>query len=532
MAYEPGHPTARRRLPLHPDTPQMSQDASSTILDGDTRSSERFFEGIVALAADAIVSTDGEQRIVFFNRGAEEIFGYEAREVLGSPLDVLLPERSAAAHRERYMPVFARSGDTSRRMAERSEVYGRRKSGEEFPAEVAISRMVVDGELRFTAILRDVSERRRTERALRESEELFRTAMVWSPIGMAIRALDGRWMAVNRALCRLVGYSEEELHRLSFQEISHPDDVEPDVELALEMLDGRRQGYAREKRYIHRDGHVVWALLAVTLVRAQGGEPRFFITQMKDITDRKRAEALLERQTEELARSNAELEQFAYVASHDLQEPLRMVASYTQLLARRYSGQLDEKADRWIGYAVDGAQRMQALINDLLALSRVGTRGRPMERCDSGAVLAQVLEGLEMAVAENGARVTFDTLPVVHADPLQVGQLFQNLVSNALKFHRPEVPPEIHVSAEPSSVGGGPGWLFRISDNGIGMDPSYAEQVFVLFQRLHTREEYPGTGIGLAICRKIVERHGGRIWVDSMPGAGSTFSFTLPAAQR
>jgi len=509
----------------------MSPDQSTTA----TRAADNpvsFYEGIIALAADAIVSTDHEQRIVLFNRGAEEIFGYQAHEVMGEKLDILLPRRSVAAHRERYVPAFGRSGDTSRRMAERSEVYGRRKSGEEFPAEVAISRTMVGGEMRFTAILRDVSDRRRTEQALRESEELFRTALQWSPIGMGIRELDGRWMAVNRALCSLVGYTEEELLRLDFRGISHPDDAEPDAVMASEMLDGLREGYAREKRYLHKDGHVVWALLAVTLVRGQDGEPRFFITQMKDITARKRAEALVERQTEELARSNAELEQFAYVASHDLQEPLRMVASYTQLLSRRYSGQLDEKADRWIGYAVDGAQRMQALINDLLALSRVGTHGRAMESCDCDAVLARVLESLEVAVMESGARVTADRLPVVHADAIQIGQLFQNLVSNALKFRRPGVPPEIHVGVESHDMGGGPGWLFTVRDNGIGMDPSYTEQVFVLFQRLHGRDEYPGTGIGLAICRKIVERHGGRIWVDSAPDEGSTFSFTLPAAPR
>ncbi len=488
-----------------------------------------FLEGIVALAADAIIATDADQRILLFNRGAEEIFGYRADEVIGQPLDMLLPERAARAHRERDIPSFERSGVTARRMAERAEVYGRRKSGEEFPLEAAISRTVVNGESRYTAILRDVSERRRAEQALRESESLFRTALEWSPIGMAIRDLDGHWLAVNRALCDLVGYTEEELRKLSFREISHPDDVDADAVLAEELLAGQRQGYSREKRYVHKDGHVVWILLAVTLVRSERGEPRFFIAQMKNITDRKNAQALLARQTEELARSNAELEQFAYVASHDLQEPLRMVASYTQLLARRYEGQLDEKADRWIGYAVDGAQRMQALINDLLALSRVGTHGRPLQLCQCDAMLTRVLESLAVAIAESEAEVTVDALPPLHADAGQLGQLFQNLIGNALKFRRPGVPPRIHVGVERRNRDGLGEWLFSVSDNGIGMDPSYTEQVFVLFQRLHTREEYPGTGIGLAICRKIVDRHGGRIWVESTPGAGSTFYFILPA---
>ncbi len=493
--------------------------------------SGHFLEGIVALAADAIVATDADQRIILFNRGAEEIFGYDAAEVIGKPLDMLLPERAARAHREVAIPSFERSGVAARRMAERAEVHGRRKSGEEFPLEAAISHTVVNGEARYAAILRDVSERRRAEQALRESENLFRTALEWSPIGMAIRDLDGRWLVVNRALCDLVGYSDEELRSWSYRQISHPDDVEADVALSRELLAGTRQGYSREKRYLHRDGHVVWILLAVTLVRTESGEPRFFIAQMKNITQRKHAEGLLARQAEELARSNAELEQFAYVASHDLQEPLRMVASYTQLLANRYKGQLDERADRWIGYAVDGAQRMEELINDLLALSRVGTHGRPMELCQCDSMLARVLESLAVAIAESDAEVTADALPPLRADAGQLGQLFQNLIGNALKFRRPGVPPRIHIGVERRTAKGQDEWLFSVRDNGIGIDPEYSDQLFVLFQRLHTREEYPGTGIGLAICRKIVERHGGRIWVDSIPGTGSTFHFTLPVAE-
>lgn len=506
-----------------PDTaPDAAPDA--------VRHSEGFFEGIVALAVDAIVSTDAEQRIVLFNRGAEKIFGYRAEEVLGRPLDILLPERLVDVHRQRHMPGFAQSDQTSRQMGEREEVRGRRKSGEEFPAEVAISRTQVGGEQRFTAILRDVSARREAERALRESESLFRSAMQASPIGMALRALDGRWLAVNQALADIVGYSQQELQALGVADISHPDDLAVDMLYAEELLAGKRGPYSREKRYVHRDGHIVWILLSVTLVRGQRGEPRFFITQMNNISARKHAEALLAIQQEELARSNAELEQFAYVASHDLQEPLRMVASYTQLLARRYEGQLDERADRWIGYAVDGAYRMQALINDLLSLSRVGTHGRDLESTDSAQALARALGSLTPAIADSGARITSDALPVVRADPVQLEQLFQNLVGNAIKFRRPDVPAEVHVTAVRQRAEGRDEWLFRVADNGIGLDTSaYAEQVFTLFQRLHTRDEYPGTGIGLAICRKIVERHGGRIWVESTPGAGATFNFTLPA---
>jgi signal transduction histidine kinase len=231
----------------------------------------------------------------------------------------------------------------------------------------------------------------------------------------------------------------------------------------------------------------------------------------------------LEESIAELARSNADLQQFAYVASHDLKEPLRMVASYTQLLARRYKGKLDSDADEFIRYAVDGANRMQWLINDLLAYSRVTVQDKLFEEVDCNGVLEEVLSNLRVAVEESLAVVTHDSLPRVMADRVQLGQLFQNLIGNAIKFHGEE-PPQVHVSAErrPNE------WLFSIRDNGVGLDPEYAERIFVIFQRLHTREEYPGTGIGLSICKKIVERHGGRIWVVSQTGQGATFHFTLP----
>ncbi len=229
-------------------------------------------------------------------------------------------------------------------------------------------------------------------------------------------------------------------------------------------------------------------------------------------------------QAAELVRSNRELEQFAYVASHDLQEPLRTVASSAQLLARRYRGQLDANADKFIGFAVNGAARMQALINDLLAYSRVGSRVKQFPPTDFAAAFDLALANLRTAIEEGGAVVTRGPLPTLLADKLQVGQLLQNLIGNALKYRGPE-PPRVHVAAE--RAGDDDEWTFSVRDNGIGIDPQYAERIFVIFQRLHTREEFSGTGIGLAICQKIVERHGGRIWVESQLGSGATFFFTI-----
>jgi PAS domain S-box-containing protein len=251
------------------------------------------------------------------------------------------------------------------------------------------------------------------------------------------------------------------------------------------------------------------------------------VISFRDVTARKCAQEALAKRTSQLERSNEELERFAYVASHDLQEPLRMITGYTNLLSKRYSGKLDASADEFIGFAVDGANRMRVLINDLLTYSRVSSQGRELVPTDCEMVLSQTLAGLRLAIQESGAKVIRDPLPTVNGDDVQLGQLFQNLIGNALKYRNGQ-EPMVHVGCERREGE----WLFLVRDNGIGIDERFAEKIFVIFQRLHTREKYPGTGIGLAVCKRIVERHGGKIWVESEPGKGSTFYFTLPAEAK
>ena len=235
-------------------------------------------------------------------------------------------------------------------------------------------------------------------------------------------------------------------------------------------------------------------------------------------------EELVAHRTEELSRSNRDLEQFAYAASHDLQEPLRMIAGYMHLLSDRYKGQLDEKADKYIAYAVDGAERMSTLIRDLLDYSRVNTRGEELRNVDCKKAFESAMRNLGTAIKESGAAITHDPLPVVRADQTQLAQLFQNLIGNAIKFRAPDRPPQIHVSVQKEPEH----WLFRVQDNGIGFEQEYEDKIFLIFQRLHGRGQYPGTGIGLAICKRIIERHGGRIWAASEPDKGTTFFFTIP----
>jgi len=281
-----------------------------------------------------------------------------------------------------------------------------------------------------------------------------------------------------------------------------------------------------ELDFRHRDGHAVPVRVSATTLRDDAGRLTGAFAFLTDLSDICEAERQLNALVDKVSRSNAELESFAYVISHDLQEPLRMIASYLRLVERRYADKLDPEGVEFIDYAVDGAKRMQSMITDLLDYSRIDRRGHAFEQGDSGACVALALRHLKAALEDAGAVVETDALPTLRADCGQLARLFQNLIGNAVKYRHPDRPPVIRIGASRGDAGDD--WLFWVRDNGIGIDPAFAERVFRMFQRLHTRDQYGGNGIGLAVCKRIVERHGGTIWMEGRHGEGATVWFTLP----
>ena len=325
----------------------------------------------------------------------------------------------------------------------------------------------------------------------------------------------------NAAVEKITGYATAEVLGRNCRFLQGTDHQQPGLDAIRRAIREGTEAKAELRNY-RKDGSLFWNELYIAPVKDQQGRLTHFIGIQTDITQRKHQETELAHKTRELAQSNAELQQFAYVASHDLQEPLRMVASYTRLLGKRYQGKLDQDADEFIGYAVDGATRMQRLIRDLLEYSRVGSENKSFERTDCEVVLRQVLDNLSASVRERRAEVTHDPLPTVHANPTHLTQVFQNLIGNALKFQG-DAPAKIHVGAKTVPDG----WEFSIRDNGVGIPADQLGRIFSIFQRLHGQSEYPGTGIGLAICKRIVEKYGGSIRVESELGKGSIFYFTL-----
>ena len=362
-----------------------------------------------------------------------------------------------------------------------------------------------------------------------ESAAKYRALLEAAPDAMVVVDVLGEIVLLNLQAEKTFGYRRDELVGQpvtniipeGFAERLVADGLRPAAEALTQHM-----GTGLELSGRRKDGSEF--PLEIMLSPLDSDEGIVVTAAIRDISARKATEAALLQKVEELKRSNEELGQFAYIASHDLQEPLRMVASYTQLLARRYKGRLDKDADEFIGFAVDGASRMQQLIQDLLDYSRIGTKGRDLIETSSEVALQQALRNLRGAIEESHALVTHDPLPLVLADPMQLSQLFQNLIGNAIKYQKTGAVPEVHISA---GRNGDPKWTFSVRDNGLGIDPQYFERIFGMFQRLHKRDEFAGTGMGLAICKKIVERHGATISVESQLGHGSTFRFALAESE-
>ena len=481
------------------------------------RESEGRFRGIFDAARDGMVLAEAKTgRFVTANDAFCNMVGYGPEEVVRLSIPDIHPSDSLAQVKESFDSMSA--GEIS--LAPGIPV--KRRDGSIFYADVSATAISMDDRSFLMGVFHDITERRATEAELKDSELKFRAIFDNASDGMFLVDPESRrFLLANSSCLRMLGYSADEFANLSITDL-HPAEDLPFIFGQIGSFVKGEQGRRGDIRYKRKDGSQFPADSSPATMTL--GDKKCLIIMFRDITERKRAEEALLAKEHDLQRSNAELEQFAYVASHDLQEPLRMVGSYTQLLARRYAGKLDQDADEFINFAVDGVSRMQLLINDLLTYSRVGRRGKEPQPTDSGIVLDRALQNLKLTIEDNKGSVTYDPLPIVMADDRQLEQLFQNLVGNAIKYHGDE-PPRVHVSAERSNGW----WTFAIKDNGIGIEPQYHERIFQVFQRLHTRKEYSGTGIGLAVCTKIVERHGGRIWVESEPGKGSAFMFTLPA---
>jgi len=385
-----------------------------------------------------------------------------------------------------------------------------------------------DGDLQaLEGFIMDVSSRKAAEDALRASEERLRRAVLDAPFPIMLHAEDGEVLLLSKAWCDISGYSLQEIPTISDWTECAYGERNPLVREFIEQLYGIRERiHDGEFEVMTKSGLTrTWDFSSAPLGRTADGR-RTVISMASDVTERKEAEQALEKTVADLQRSNRELEQFAYVASHDLQEPLRMVGSYVQLLARRYRGRLDADADEFIDFAVEGATRMQRLINDLLAFGRVGRQNEPLAAVDCGRVLTTVQKNLERSIIESGATLEVAPLPQVLGVASQLTQVFQNLIANAIKFHG-QKPPRIEIGATSK----GDDYVFSVRDHGIGIEPQYFDKIFIIFQRLHGKKDYPGTGIGLAVTKKIIEHHGGRIWIESSPGAGTTFFFTLRGAK-
>lgn len=473
---------------------------------------ERYRQLVKGVKDYAIFLLDTNGYITTWNTGAAKITGYSEEEIIGKHFSIFYTDTDKA----RNWPAHELEEATAKGKYE-EEGWRVRKDGSLIQANVLItvlrnSKQEIVG---FSKITRDITEKKKLE----EQRDRFFTINLDLLI---IIDFEGKIKRMNPSWSKVLGFELNELNETRFSQLLYPDDVEGANKAFAKLLAGESlEGY--ENRYYTKSGEVKWLSWTASAVHSD----KLIYAAARDITEKKRKDEELEKLTRDLERSNQDLQQFAYVASHDLQEPIRMIISFMELLQKRYKGKLDERADQYIHFAVDGATRMKILINDLLSFSRAGTQGRPFVEVDLEKILSEVLQVLQLAIQDKKATVTHDPLPTIVADQYQIAQVFQNLISNAIKFRKDEEDPQVHISYTQQEDQ----YVFSVRDNGIGMEEKHIPKLFSLFKRLHSREKYEGTGIGLAICKKIVDRHGGKIWVTSEVGKGTTFSFSIPKLQ-
>jgi len=495
-------------------------------IEQELRHTTQLQKAILDSANFTIISTDTSGIIQTFNAEAQRLLGYAPEEVIGKTTPILFHEPAEVArhavalshelgrHIEPGLEAFmikARLG-----LPEENEWTYIRKDGTKYPGLSSVTTLR-DEKGRITGLLgvaRDITERKLAEREKQETEARLKAILDNATAVIFMKDLEGRYLVANNRWIELFSTDQKGPLGLTDKEVFPPELAHAFREADAAVI-AAGEPMIMEEVAPHKDGLHTYLSIKFPL-RDAAGKINAVGGIATDITDRKRAE-------EELHRSNLDLEQFAYVASHDLQEPLRMVTSYLQLLERRYKSSLNEEAQEFMHTAIDGAARMRSLIQDLLAYSRVGRMGHALQPTDCNRLLKTVLGDLKLTIGESGATVTHEHLPTVQADETQLAQVFQNLISNAIKFHG-QAPPVVHISVKARNGD----WIFAVRDNGIGIEAKFFDRIFVIFQRLHGREAYEGTGIGLALCKRIIERHGGKIWVESKFEQGTTFYFSLP----
>lgn len=465
---------------------------------------------------DAITATDKDFRFTYWNKVAEDMFGWTADEAIGQIAPELLQTKVESSTRAKIVDELFRNGNY------RGEVFYKRKNGTYLPAEVS-STVIKNSELESIGILstvRDITERKRAQQALLESEERFSKAFTLNPGALILSRLDDeRITEVNEAFTRVFGYARDEVIGRTPLELNLSD---PEERAGL-ISQMKRNGFIRdvEVKFHRKNAKELTCLFSAEILRVSSQES--ILSSIQDITEIKNTQMQLRHTIAELERSNYDLERFAFAASHDLQEPIRMMGSYAQLLINKYKEQFGSDADKYLKFMFEGAVRLQTLIRDLLYYSRLRTE-QQRAYVDLNKTVNAVTEELKDEIAQKNAYIKYNLLPAIFAHPAQMKQLFKNLISNALKFSKAEVSPVIEIFyAEKQNE-----WIFEVSDNGIGIDPENIKLIFTILQRLNSCEEYPGVGVGLAICKRIVERHEGKIWVESSPGKGSIFYFTIP----